>query len=190
MIRKLILPALAASLLAGCATGYQYRGGSGDYYYGSPGVEYRYYGGYGYGYPYGGYGYGGYGYGGYGYPYYYGGGYYYPWYRPGHGHGHGHGGGHDDDGHDGGGDATPDRPTPPWRDLGSIGDRGKQRDLGDKLPQRREAHAPVARPSSQPRISSPPRISAPQRPSVPRSSGTREGGSGSRMEGMLRRSQR
>src|SRR5690606_22351494 len=77
MIRKLILPALAALVLAGCATGYQYRGGSGDYYYGSPGVEYRYYG-YGYyGYPYGSYGY-------YGYPYYYGGYYgrhYSPLYR-------------------------------------------------------------------------------------------------------------
>ena len=74
MIRKLILPALAALMLAGCAT-YQYRAGSGgDYYYGQPGTEYRYYGspygygGYGYG-GYGGYGYGSYGYGGYGYGY-------------------------------------------------------------------------------------------------------------------------
>lgn len=71
MIRKLILPALAATMLAGCVTGYTYRGaaGGGDYYHGQPSVEYRYYGGYGgyYGYP---YGYGGYGY--YGYPYRYG----------------------------------------------------------------------------------------------------------------------
>lgn len=184
MIRKLILPALAAALLAGCATGYQYRGGSGDYYYGSPGVEYRVYGGYGY--PYG-YGYGGYG---YGYPYYGGGYYYYPWYR-GHGHHHGghHHGGHDGDNGGDDGDAPPERPTPPWRDLGSIGDRGKLRDLGDKLPQRREAHAPVARPSSQPRMSSPPRISPPPRISQPRSGGG-ESGSGSRMGEMLRRSQR
>jgi len=76
MIRKLILPALAATMLAGCVTGYTYRGaaGGGDYYHGQPSVEYRYYGGYGggyyggyYGYP---YGYGGAGY--YGYPYRYG----------------------------------------------------------------------------------------------------------------------
>ena len=52
MNRKPILIALAAAaLLAGCATGYQYRGGSGDYYYGAPSVEYRIHGSYGY--PYG-----------------------------------------------------------------------------------------------------------------------------------------
>jgi len=76
MIRKFVLPALAATMLAGCVTGYTYRGagGGGDYYHGQPSVEYRYYGGYGggyyggyYGYP---YGYGGAGY--YGYPYRYG----------------------------------------------------------------------------------------------------------------------
>lgn len=87
MIRKLLLPALAAALLGGCVTGYDYRGGNGDYYYGQPSVDYYdgYYGGYGYpgwsgmmgfGYGYGGYGYGGYG---YGYPYY---GYGYPYYPP------------------------------------------------------------------------------------------------------------
>ena len=78
MIRKLLLPALAAALLGACATPYDYRGGHGDYYYGQPSVDYydSYYGGYGYpggwsgmlGY---GYGYGGYGYGyGYGDPAY------------------------------------------------------------------------------------------------------------------------
>ena len=69
MIRKLLLPALAAALLGACATPYDYRGGHGDYYYGQPSVDYydSYYGGYG---GYGGmWGYGGYGYG-YGYPYY------------------------------------------------------------------------------------------------------------------------
>lgn len=86
MIRKLLLPTLAAALLGACATGYDYRGGGeGDYYYGQPSVDYYggYYGGYGYpgwsgmmGF---GYGYGGYGYGGYGYPYY---GYGYPYYPP------------------------------------------------------------------------------------------------------------
>lgn len=134
MIRKLLLPALAVAMLAGCAT-YQYRGGAGgDYYYGRPGTDYRYYG-------YGGYGYGGYGYGyphwggsiGYGYyrssPWYY-----YPRYPHyphhsggGHHHGGSNGGGDHDGDHDGG-DANPaprppDRPRPPWRDLGSIGER-------------------------------------------------------------------
>jgi hypothetical protein len=87
MIRKLLLPALAAVVLGGCVTGYDYRGGTGDYYYGQPSVDYDYYGGYyGYGYPgwHGslgfGYGYGGgYPYYGYGYPYY---GYGYPYYPP------------------------------------------------------------------------------------------------------------
>lgn len=119
MIRKLLIPALAALLLAGCITDYGYRGyrGAGDYYYGRPSVEYRYYGGYGggyggyyggwggyypyaypyrygYGYPYRyaypyRYGYGPHGYPGYRAPYYYN----YPRYRDrggGHGHGHGH----------------------------------------------------------------------------------------------------
>ena len=149
MIRKLLLPALATALLAGCmTTGYQYRGGSGDYYYGQPSTQYRYYGapygsygygypggwggsiGYGYGYPYGYYGYGGYG----GYPYYP----QYP-YRPpvvivrpgpgggGHG-GHDHGG--NDQGNSGGNGNPPaqpvDRPRPPWRDLDSLRDRQPQ----------------------------------------------------------------
>ena len=110
MSRKLLMPSLTLALgaallggclLGGCVSGYQYRSGVGDYYYGQPGVEYRDYGygGYGGGYggygPYGydggwggwggsmgyGYGYGSpYGYGGYyGSPYGYGG-YGYPYY--------------------------------------------------------------------------------------------------------------
>ncbi|WP_199747076.1 hypothetical protein [Aerolutibacter ruishenii] len=88
MLRKLLLPAAAMFLVAGCVTtDYGYRGGQGDYYYGSPATEYRHQGGY---YPYGPYPYGYYGrypYGSYGYPYYgypYGGYYRYPYYyRPG-----------------------------------------------------------------------------------------------------------
>jgi len=88
MIRKLILPAIVIALLGGCVTGYSYRQGSGDYYYGAPAVEYRYYPTYSYG-AYGYYGpyryadpyaYRGYPYGyrgGYGYPY----GYPYSYYR-------------------------------------------------------------------------------------------------------------
>lgn len=85
MIRKLVLPVLAAALLGGCVTDYTYRGGDrGDYYYGEPTTEYRYYG------PYGGYapyGYGSFGYGYpssyYGYPFGYRGFYHYPpYYRP------------------------------------------------------------------------------------------------------------
>lgn len=99
MLRYLAI-AFAAVLLAGCATGYTYRDGVGDYYYGSPSVDYY---DYGYGAPYGsiygypgrwrgglyfGYGHGGYGHPypyGYGYPYGYYGGYYAPywwWHRP------------------------------------------------------------------------------------------------------------
>jgi len=163
MIRKLILPALAALLLAGCAS-YQYRDGSGDYYYGQPGTEYRYYG-----YPYGGYGYGGYGYGYpsyfsyrsyYSYPYGYGG-HYRPPYRPPH---HGSGGNH----HGGHGPApgqTPppashgkDRPTAPWRDLGRLRERAGTHD--------RTRHA-VAEPGA-----APVRSSAPARPEVTRPEGT------------------
>src|SRR3546814_12552427 len=78
MLRHLVL-VFAAVALAGCATGYTYRDGYGDYYYGQPSVDYY---DYGYGAPYGsihgyprywrgglgiGYGYGSGGYG-YGYP--------------------------------------------------------------------------------------------------------------------------
>lgn len=98
MFRKIVLPLAVAALMAGCVTTapYGYRGGGqGDYYYGSPSVEYRDHGMYpGYGHPYYGpyrpgfhgsfrYGYP-YGYGYYGRPYY-GGGYphyYRPIYRP------------------------------------------------------------------------------------------------------------
>lgn len=88
MFRKLLVPLAACALLAGCITTapYGYEGGDrGDYYYGSPSVDYRYdESGYGYGFPgygygppyygpyrpgisiYGTYGYPGYGYGGYG----------------------------------------------------------------------------------------------------------------------------
>ena len=90
MIRKLLVPLAATLLLGGCVTGYGYRAGAGDYYYGQPSTQYRYYGSYPYyggvgGYPY--YG----GYGSYGYPYRYG--YGYPtrpyYYRPGYPY-HGH----------------------------------------------------------------------------------------------------
>ena len=41
MLRNTLLAALATTTLAGCATGYAYRGGAGggDYYYGQPQVE-------------------------------------------------------------------------------------------------------------------------------------------------------
>lgn len=195
-LKPILIAVAATALLAGCATGYQYRGGAGDYYYGSPSVEYRIHGSYGYPYGYGGYG--GYGYGGgygyYGYPYYYGGGYYYPWYRHRHGH---HGGGHDhddgsDNGDDGGdtGQAPPQRPTPPWRDLGSLGGRGKlppppeQREASSPrtraIPQRPVPQRPISRPA--------PRMSAPSLPS-PRLGGGDGDGRGSRVSEMLRRSQ-
>lgn len=121
MIRKLILPAAALLLLAGCATGYSYRTAPGDYYYGQPGTVYRDYYGYpSYYSPYGWSGYFGYGYRyGYGYPYGY---YSNPWR---HHHGYPH---YPRPGNDGDNDqpATPDRPTPPWRDLDRVGaERGR-----------------------------------------------------------------
>ena len=180
MIRKLLLPALATALLAGCVTsGYQYRGGTGDYYYGQPSTQYRYYGSpygnYGYGYPGGwsgsiGYGYGYYPNGYYPYGYYgYGG---YPYYRhhnpyrppvvivpPGSGGSdHGNHGGNDQ------GDPV-NRPLPPWRDLGNLRERKPQ-------------------PTST--ISQPPRpMSTPMPQTVP---GARTGGKSSSMMGeMVRR---
>src|SRR3546814_1214571 len=49
MLRHLVL-VFAVVALAGCATGYTYRDGYGDYYYGQPSVDYY---DYGYGAPYG-----------------------------------------------------------------------------------------------------------------------------------------
>lgn len=142
MLRKLLLPMLATAVLAGCATGYQYRGGQGDYYYGQPQVEYRYSGpggfygdiglGYGSGYGFGGPGYGfgasyfydRYGRLVYGYPSryrspYYGRGGGYPT-RPHRGHG-------DGQDHQGDSDNREDRP-PPWRDLGQLQQRNPDED--------------------------------------------------------------
>ncbi|MGN6512781.1 MAG: hypothetical protein ACTHKZ_04305 [Lysobacteraceae bacterium] len=110
-LRALLLPGMAAALLAGCVTGYEYRSGPGDYYYGQPEVEYRddgWYGWYGYsGYPYA-YPY----YYGYPYPYFYGGGYPYwgpYWARPPHRHDHDH---------DPGDQRPPRTDPPPWRKDG------------------------------------------------------------------------
>ncbi|GAA4856446.1 hypothetical protein [Luteimonas vadosa] len=93
MIRTLTLGLVAAVVLTGCvSSGYGYRSGVGDYYYGRSSAPYYGarvpYGGGGYGYP------GGlYGSIGYGYPPYYGRGHYgyglpygSPYYRPGYGH--------------------------------------------------------------------------------------------------------
>lgn len=190
MIRKLLLPALATALLAGCMTsGYQYRGGSGDYYYGQPSTQYRYYGapygsygygypggwsgsfGYGYGYPYGYYGYGGYG----GYPYYPP----YP-YRPpvvivrpgGGGHDHGNNNGGNDPGDSGGNDTPPvqpvDRPRPPWRDLDSLRDGQSRRDPTIHQPPPRRASTPMQTPQRLP-ASTPMRAPQP----LPASGGSR-----------------
>lgn len=75
MIRKLILPVMAAGLLAGCVTpGYQYRTAGGEHYRGQSGVRAVPYGTIGYGTRTGVYGRVGYGVG-YGYPYGYGAGY-------------------------------------------------------------------------------------------------------------------
>lgn len=166
MMRKLLLPLLATAALAGCATGYNYRGGNGDYYYGQPRVEYPYggmggyYGSFGpgfggtyyydrygrlvYGYS-GGYYPGGY----YGSPYYGGG-----WYRPRPHQGHGN---HDHDGDDND-HGDHDRP-PPWRDLGGLkqrdesGDRQRPRPVrsmtSSDAPVRQRAEAPVIRQRSE-----------------------------------------
>lgn len=130
MIRKLLLPLVAVVLLAGCVTsGYSYRQGSGDYYYGAPSVEYRYHPYYGgpYGYPYGSYGYGYYGRPAYDYrydwpyryrhyydprAYYYG----YPYRQPGHTYRR--------TAPPPTVDPTPDRSRSPWRDLELLRRRG------------------------------------------------------------------
>lgn len=171
MLRKFLLPAIALATLGGCVTGYGYRAGSGDYYYGQPEVEYRYLGGYsphlrsgyygngffvglGYGYPYAGYGAWGRPY--YGYPHIYGYPYSY-WYRPRphHPHGPGHGddedgdqGGHDGHGHGPGQDGRDRGNQPPWRNFGDIPPRhhdgledGRRRHGGVR-PMQRGADAP------------------------------------------------
>lgn len=170
MIRKLFLPALAAVLLGGCVTsGYQYRDGTGDYYYGQPSTQYRYYGS-----PYGSYGYGyssgwsgsiGYGYGYY--PYGYSGYYGYPRYRqrypyrPGRGHNQGHDG--DNDHH---GDHS-DRSRPPWRDLGDLRTRRSGTSVITRQP--RATTAPMTRPA-------PRTTTAPMARPAARSGGSRVGG--------------
>lgn len=160
MLRKILLPTLAIAALAGCATGYTYRGGSGDYYYGTPGVDYRYHGAYGYYGSYGSYG-GGYYYDRYGrlvYGYPYGGYYNQPygagswwWYtprpRP----------GHDQDGdHQGDDGNRDDRRRPPWRDIGGLQPRPprtaapgddtspRRQGAGFTLPQPRQASGGIA----------------------------------------------
>lgn len=171
MIRKLMIPLLAAGLLAGCVTDYTARGGGGPgtYYYGRPSVDYNYYGGYGGGYYGPGYGYYPYGesyrfrnggyygnpyYGYYGNPYYYG----YPrYYYPNRPH-------------------RPNRPNPPtsgnppsrgdgglpWRDTRPVGGGawGPRNDNPGATPQVRPQ---MARPQMAPR--------APAAPSVRRDGG-------------------
>ena len=128
MLRNTLLAALATTTLAGCATGYAYRGGAGggDYYYGQPQVEYRYYpdpfgysGSFGFGryapaYYYDRYGRLVYG-SAYGYPYGHGSQW---WYRP-RPHDNGHGGGDHDNDH-GDHDADREDRRPPWRNIGEY----------------------------------------------------------------------
>lgn len=186
MIRKGLI-FVACLTLAGCAS-YGYRGGSGDYYYGSPGTVYRSYGA-----PYGsvGYGrysgwYGGAGYGApyygsrpYGYGYGYGGGYYRPPPvivrpivppRPGYGHGHGRPGYRPPHGHGPGrpgwsdgrpGVGRPDRPGRPDSDRpGRPGGHWGGRPGGDGRPGH-NGPRPGYRPPSQAR---PPEQRPPSRP--------------------------
>ena len=171
MIRKLILPALAVLLLAGCVTGYTHRTAPGDYYYGSPTTVYRdyYYGGY---YPYYGryyspYSMRGYYRYGYGYPYYYG---RYPTYphspRPGND-----------------GDRTPDRKTPTWRDLDRIGHEARP-DVPRADQIRMRPARPVERPARVQQSATPiRRATAPVR-ATPRPSAEHRGSS---MSEMIRR---
>lgn len=170
MFRRLLLPLAATALLAGCVTSapYGYRGdGQGDYYYGSPSVEYRYGNGYpGYGDPYYGpyrsgfsvwgstgyygrpYGPGyGYGYPGYGNPYYgnpyYGGYYGYP--RQTHRPRPDHDDDHDRDDH---GSNQPN--GGPWRNLDEINRRRHADNGGGNVPR-------PAMPQPQPQFTPPPR---------------------------------
>lgn len=173
MLRKLFVPMLATAMLAGCATDYNYRGGSGDYYYGQPRVEYRYqgsggyYGGYyggAYGSPYRGFGLG-YGLGGYGYGATY---FYDPFgrlvygypsrYRYGHDgyrsrpH-HDHDRGPRDDVGDRDGDNREDR-RPPWRNFGGLqpgGENNVNRQDDDRRP-RMDRRQPVSTSMPAPRV--------------------------------------
>jgi len=178
MLRNVLLSALAATTLAGCATDYAYRNGNGgDYYYGQPRVEYRYHDPYGYG----GYYYDGYGrllygspFGFYGYPY---GGYGSWWYRPRPHHGHGD---HDQDQDDDGDQA--DR-RPPWRDFGEMRPRPPRTandDGEDARPRVRRQAMPRAMPMPMP---APRRESRMIESPMPRAS---NGTGGSRMGRVIR----
>ena len=202
MLRKLLLPILATAALAGCATGYQYRGGQGDYYYGQPQVEYRHSGptgfygdvglGYGSGFGFGGLGYG---YGGFGASYFYDRHgrlvYGYPSRYYGSSH-YGHGGGHpprpprgqgDGDDHQGSDDHNRQDRPPPWRDLGQLQPRDSQE---EGYRGRENRQRPMRRPQPQASSNSPMRVQrAPEaapvirerRESSPRSSGSMGGAS-------------
>lgn len=170
MLRNLLLSALAAATLAGCATDYAYRGGNGgDYYYGQPRTEYRYHDPYGYsgGY-YGGYYYDRYGrlvyVSPYGYGGYYGGPYYgYPYRQRPHREGDHHapppaqGSGGDND------------RKPPWRNLDGLVPRRQDDPRLRPMPQREPGAMPMPR----------------RDPPAPRLRG--DGGGGSRIGGMIRR---
>lgn len=192
MLRKTLLAALAATTLAGCATGYSYRGGAGggDYYYGQPRVEYRYYqdpygyyGSFGFGryapaYYYDRYGrlvYGG-SYGYYGYPYGYGNQW---WYRP-RPHGNGHGGGDHDNDH-GDHDANRDDRRPPWRNIGGVFPRGERiaPDGAEQQPRVRRQQVQGAMPM--PRRQAEQRVIAPSPPRM-----RSDDGGGSRMGRAIR----
>ena len=197
MIRNRLLAALtvglAAALLGGCVSDYQYRGGTGDYYYGQPSVEYRDYGYGGYGAPYGG-GYGGgygypgggwsgsigygsgygspYGYGGYGYPYGYGGSGYPYWgppvivirhQRPNH------------HGNDGDNDADDQPPGVPQRDPNDL----RRAQLPGPLPSiqsPRPMLVPMPSPRQERRDESQMQRAMPQRAARRRESQERDGG--------------
>ena len=188
MFRNILLPALAAATLAGCATGYSYRNGNGgDYYHGQPRTEYRYYdpygfqGSYGYGSYAPGYYYDRYGRLVYGNPY----GYYASpygsggwWYRP--RPQHGHGGDHDDDdNHAGDGDRNERRP--PWRNIGGVLPPREQvaADGDDAQPRVRRQSAPYARPMTAPQREQ--RMTSPAAPRM-----RSDAGGGSRMGRAIR----
>lgn len=167
MLRNVLLSALAAATLAGCATDYAYRGGNGDYYYGQPRTEYRYYDPYGAsGYGFGAYYYDSFGRPVYAYPYGYGG-YYgrpyygYPyWYQP-RPRPHHHDSQQQDDDND---------RKPPWRNLNGLVPRQRMDEGEAQRPLRQSA--PLVRPMPQ------------RQPAMPR---MRSDDGGSRMGGVIRR---